>query len=112
MPEGTLLTGIIHEEWRSIDGYINYQVSNIGRIRNITTGRILKLFSSKEGYLQIDLFNTEGRKVDCVHILVAQEFVRNREDEMHVNEPEVYHIDNNIEKKSVTKGNMFKRNLM
>ena len=53
--EDTLLTGIINEEWRSIDGYMNYQVSNIGRVRSITTGRILKYFYSEEGYLQLDL---------------------------------------------------------
>ena len=92
MTDETLL-----EEWRSIDGYISYEVSNIGRIRNITTGRILKLFSSIEGYLQIVCFNTEGRKVYCVHTLVAQGFIRNREDEMHVNEPEVYQIDNDTD---------------
>ena len=32
----------INEEWRSIDGYLNYQVSNLGRVRNSKTGRILK----------------------------------------------------------------------
>ena len=93
----TLLTGIINEEWRSIDGYMNYQVSNIGRVRNITTGRILKRFYSEEGYLHIYRFNTEGRKVYCVHTPVAQEFIRNHEDEMQVKEPEVTQIDNDKE---------------
>ena len=37
-----MITGIIQEEWRSISGYANYQVSNIGRVRNIKSGRILK----------------------------------------------------------------------
>ena len=38
-----LITGIINEEWRSISGYINHQVSTIGRVRNTSSGRILKL---------------------------------------------------------------------
>ena len=33
---------VINEEWRSIDGYLNYQVSNIGRVRNANTGIILR----------------------------------------------------------------------
>ena len=33
---------IIDEEWRSIDGYINYEINNIGMVRNSKTGRILK----------------------------------------------------------------------
>ncbi len=36
------ITGIINEEWRSVSGYANYQVSNIGRVRNVKTEKILK----------------------------------------------------------------------
>lgn len=32
----------MEEIWKVIDGYENYQVSNMGRVINITTGRILK----------------------------------------------------------------------
>ena len=35
---------IINECWRSIDGYINYQVSNIGRVRNASSGQILGVY--------------------------------------------------------------------
>ncbi len=45
------MTGIINEEWRSIDGYDNHQVSNIGRARNATTGRILKHDENRAGNL-------------------------------------------------------------
>ena len=34
--------GINNECWRNISGYLNYQVSNIGRVRNVKTERILK----------------------------------------------------------------------
>ena len=30
----------IQEEWKSISGYPNYEVSNFGRISNIKAGRI------------------------------------------------------------------------
>ena len=32
---------VVNEEWRSIDGYTNYQVSNSGRVRNSKTGIIV-----------------------------------------------------------------------
>ena len=32
---------VINEVWRSIDCYINYQVSNTGRVRNALNGKIL-----------------------------------------------------------------------
>ena len=32
----------IFEQWRTIDEYPNYQVSNLGRVMNITTNKILK----------------------------------------------------------------------
>ena len=43
---------VINEVWRSIDGYINYQVSNIGRVRNTSTGKMLKLYLMKKWVLQ------------------------------------------------------------
>ena len=101
-PFSPIISGIIYEEWRSISGHINYQVSNIGRIRNITTGRILKLSSDKDGYLQVDLFNPLHenccRSRSSVHTIVAQEFLETWYfHEMHVEEEkEVYHIDNNL----------------
>lgn len=32
----------MEEIWKSIEGYENYNVSNLGNIINITTGKILK----------------------------------------------------------------------
>ena len=74
-------TIIINEVWRSIDGYINYQVSNVGRVRNATTGRILKLTVKNSGYQIVSLYNDEGMKVFSVHVLVAQEFLVKPPDE-------------------------------
>ena len=46
---------IVNETWKSIDGYINYQVSNLGRIRNANTGRILRPGNSN-GYNVVALY--------------------------------------------------------
>ena len=91
MTEQPILTGIINEEWRSISGYINYQVSNIGRVRNIKSGRVLKLRSMNPmGYTQVALYENNISKTHRVHRLVAREFIDNPD-----NKSEVDHIDLN-----------------
>ena len=88
MTEPKMIIGIIQEEWRSISGYANYQVSNIGRVRNIKSGRILKPGSDKYSYLLVYLYNKQNRKTCKVHRLVAQEFIDNPD-----NKTDIDHID-------------------
>ena len=65
----------INEEWRSIDGNIDYQISNIGRVRNCKTGKILKPSLRKDGYYMVGL-SYEGKcKPHKIHRLVAHEFL-------------------------------------
>ena len=68
---------IINECWKSIDGFINYQVSNLGRVRNANTGRILKQGWGTGGYRKVELCKN-GKKFTCrIHKLVANEFIDN-----------------------------------
>ncbi len=71
------MTGIVNEEWRSIDGYVDYQISNIGRVRKAATGRIFKPSEDTSGYLGIGLTLSGVRKRHLVHRLVAHEFIDN-----------------------------------
>ena len=66
---------VINECWRSIDGYMNYQVSNVGRVRNVTTGRILKQCVYNRGYYVVGLTKDNVTKTHTVHKLVAHEFI-------------------------------------
>ena len=68
---------VINEDWRSIDGYINYQVSNIGRVRNSKTGKALKQHLGTSGYYALGLFEEVERKYHAVHQLVAHVFLEN-----------------------------------
>ena len=73
-------TEIINEMWRSSDEIVNYQVSNIGRVRNADTGRILKQSVNTQGYFKVDLYKDGKRTQILVHRLVAQEFIENLDD--------------------------------
>lgn len=64
------------EEWRSINNHLDYEASNLGRIRSKkkwrgTHGRILKMHFNSEGYLTVCL----DRKTKRVHKLVSSAFL-------------------------------------
>ena len=80
--------GIINEIWRSVSGYANYQVSNIGRVRNTKTGRILQPCDDSDGYHIIHLYINGSPKTTRIHQLVAKEFIDNPQ-----NKPCIDHID-------------------
>lgn len=50
-----------------------YEASNLGRIRNAKTGRILKPFGNGRGYMRVDL----GQKQFDVHRIIATTFLIN-----------------------------------
>lgn len=79
------------EVWKDIEGYEGlYQVSNLGRVKRVTTGRILKSGKDKKGYLKVVLCKNNIKSAKTIHRLVAQAFIPNNE-----NKPEVNHIDEN-----------------
>ncbi len=77
------------ENWRSINLYSNYEVSSVGRVWNVNTGRILKPSINTGGYYYVNLCNG-GKVKHKVHRLVAEAFITNFEDK-----PVVDHRDGN-----------------
>ena len=65
---------IIKECWRPVSEYENYQVSNLGRVRNVSTSRILKP-NIREGYYLVALCKNSIAKAHRIHKLVANEFL-------------------------------------
>ena len=76
------------ERWGSINGYLNYEVSWFGRVRNATTGRILRARVCSQGYYRVNLSIGGKLKTHTVHQLVAREWVKNPGEK-----PFVDHID-------------------
>lgn len=86
----------MEEIWKEIEGYPNYQVSNMGRVKRLSTGyyrrteKILKPQLQNNGYLHIILSQKDKTKCILVHRLVAQAFMPNPN-----NLPQVNHKDEN-----------------
>lgn len=79
----------MEEIWKDIEGFEGvYQVSNLGRVKRVTTGRVLKPCRIKTAYLQVGLYKQGSASKKLIHRLVAQAFIPNPE-----NKPEVNHID-------------------
>lgn len=90
---------MLNEIWKEILEFPNYEVSNLGRIRNKKTGLIRKQHKGKTciGYWNIMLWSKNKSKNCLVHRLVANAFIPNP-----LNKPQVNHIDGNRENNCVT----------
>jgi hypothetical protein len=69
------------EEWRTIEQFPNYEVSNLGRVRRkirvrvSKAGKILKATPDGQGYLRVNLFKNGTRYGRILHRLVAEAFL-------------------------------------
>lgn len=87
------------EEWKDIEGYPDYMVSNQGRIKSLRFGKekILKLKVDKYGYNIICLYKNKKQKYISVHRLVAQTFIPNTENKLCVDHINTDKLDNRVE---------------
>ena len=89
------------EIWKDIQGYEGYyQVSNLGRIKNVKNGKnkVRKISYDKLGYPYINLSKNGIRKTKKVYRIVAETFIPNPENKKTVNhkdgDPSNSKIDN------------------
>lgn len=83
----------LKEEWRDIEDYPNYQVSNLGRVKSLGNDKnrkekILKGGKNIWGYLYVSLWKEGKGKNYTIHKLVAQSFLDNPNNLLEIN-----HID-------------------
>jgi hypothetical protein len=78
------------EEYKPIHDLDNYEISNLGNVRNRTNGEIRKAYTNSQGYLEIKLCKNGIYKCKRLHRLIAEAFIENPEKKILVE-----HIDNN-----------------
>ena len=89
------MTHIENEIWKTIEEFPIYEVSNLGRIKNTSSGRILSS-TIKAGYYHVSLTNSNCRKNCKVHRLVAIAFIPNLENKSEVNHKDKDKLNNKI----------------
>ena len=80
------------EEFKKIEEFPKYEVSNLGRVRNKNTGKILKPRKSNSGYFYVSFYKDGKEHNRFIHRLVAKTFISNPN-----NYPEVNHINEDKE---------------
>lgn len=94
-----------NEEWRPIEDFPRYQISNKGRVKSFTNPKkpkILRPHQLKNGYLMVHLAKGEewgSNETECVriHKLVADAFIPNPQNKCHVRHINQDRTDNRVE---------------
>lgn len=84
------------EEWKNIESFEGYQVSNEGRVKN-SKGKILKPQKNSCGYLRVQLWEDGKQVMKFIHRLVAEAFIPNPQNLLEVN-----HKDENPSRNEVS----------
>ena len=79
------------ETYKVIKGFVDYSISDHGKVKNNKTAKVLKNCPNVHGYEQVKLWKDQKRSTLKVHRLVALSFLPNLDAK-----PMVDHIDNNI----------------
>lgn len=85
------------EKWIILSSpYEKYAISDLGKVKNIKTGKILSQHLRHDGYLQVSLWNNGQGKSFTVHRLVALNFLDNANNCRDVNHKNGIKTDNRL----------------
>lgn len=62
------------EEWKTINGYPDYAISNNGSVKSLRFNRLLKPSKSNNEYLYVNLVSNKKKKTTAIHKLVIEHF--------------------------------------
>jgi hypothetical protein len=82
---------IIMEEYKTIEGYSKYEVSNFGNVRNFKTHRILTPKRNSTGFMLVNLYKDYESKSFTIHKLVCETFL----EKPIIDKCVIIHIDGN-----------------
>jgi hypothetical protein len=71
-------------EWRLIEGYVGYAISNAGAVVNLGSGRNMKISQVRHGLKKVGLSFRGRSKTLYIHRLVAQAFLEDYDEKREV----------------------------
>lgn len=86
---------ICQEKWVKIKDFPNYEISNLGNVRN-SKMKLLKPNPKQKGYLQVQLYYQNKKKRFSIHRLVAQAFIPNPKNYSQVNHRDGVKTNNKV----------------
>ena len=78
------------EDWKQINDYSNYTISNLGNVRNDKFGRIITGKCDTKGYNWVLLYKNSKPKKKYIHRLICEYFLDGFDPDL-----EIDHIDRN-----------------
>lgn len=82
--------------WKDIEGFPNYQISNLGNVWSKKTNKILKPYKTNKGYLTVGFWLNGKKKKLSIHRLVAKAFLSNPQNLAEVNHIDGCKTNNNV----------------
>jgi len=105
------------EEWRDIVNFPNYQVSNLGNVKNCKTNTMIKtsLGTKDKRYYYVSIYNEKNCRL-LLHRIIAKAFIPTDDDSLEIDHKDRNTHNNNIENlrwatKSENKRNAYKKKL-
>ena len=100
----------LEEEWKDIEDYPNYQISNFGRVKSKERytkakdneiihrkDKMLRSQTDTKGYKYVRLYNSKGFKAKKIYRLVAEHYIPNLDSKPQVNHINGDKADNRVE---------------
>ena len=85
----------VNEKWKVIPDFPNYHISTYGRVKNIITNKILKPILVCD-YYKINLY-ADYKRIQCfIHKLVAEVFIDNVHNKIHIDHIDTNPLNNNV----------------
>lgn len=85
------------EEFRVVEEFPNYSISNLGNIINNKFNKVRKQQTDKDGYKKIMLYKNNKSKLLSIHRLVAIAFIPNPNNKEQVNHKDNNPSNNNVD---------------
>lgn len=83
------------EIWKPIKDYINYEISNFGKVKSLYKNIILNP-EIRRGYYAVQLYKNSKAKHFQIHRLVAIHFIKNPNNLKYVNHKDENKLNNNV----------------